>query len=72
MIGCCSGTLPWSAEHERRTVYFLYQPFYAGGGLQPTAAQVETLGQVEKALVEPGQWTTHPQSIGRLMAPRVE
>ena len=40
--------------------------------MQPTKEQRATLGDVESALMEPGQWTSHPQSIGRLMAPRVQ
>ena len=66
-----SGTLPWHAEHDRRTLYYVYQPFYAGHNMQPTEEQRATLGDVEAALMEPGRWDTHPQSIGRLMAARV-
>ena len=39
--------------------------------MQPTEEQLATLGDVEAALMEPGAWTSHPQSIGRLMAARL-
>ena len=65
------GTLPWGADHERRTIYYLYHPFYMGGGAPLSPEQQAQLGDVETALAAAGQWETHPQSIGQLAAKRL-
>ena len=77
-LRCCAraealthGTLPWGADHERRTIYYLYHPFYMSGGASLSPEQEGQLGDVAKALVAAGKWETHPQSIGQLAAKRL-
>ena len=49
----------------------LYARVRGAGSTHASEEQMATLGNVERALMEPGGWVTHPQSIGQLMVPRV-
>jgi ectoine hydroxylase-related dioxygenase (phytanoyl-CoA dioxygenase family) len=70
------GTLPWTAEHERRSLLYRYSPrtvHFAGGTYQTTQPEwVSELTEAQQAVLEPPYIYNRPliNDDGSIEAPR--